>query len=47
MANEIYDSTWWGFSSPTGFGSIYDKYNNPDKLANFFVLYMAKSASCI
>ena len=28
MANEIYSSTWWGFSSSTGFGNMYDKYNN-------------------
>ena len=36
MANEIYSSTWWGFSSSTGFGNMYDKYNNPDNLANSF-----------
>lgn len=34
---KIYESTWWGFSSSTGFGSIYDVYNNSDKLANGYV----------
>jgi hypothetical protein len=33
---KIYETTWWGFSSSTGFGNIYDQYNNADKLANFF-----------
>ena len=30
MANEIYRSSWWGYSSATGFGSIYNKYNIDD-----------------
>jgi len=25
----IYNVTWWGFSSPTGFGSIYAGYATP------------------
>ena len=44
MANEIYNSSWWGFSSSTGFGNIYDKYNNPDKLANFFEIRVGEYA---
>jgi len=49
----IYDVTWWGFSSPTGFGNIYDEYNNPDKLANGYVLRVVadngvvESQSCL
>ena len=27
MANNIYNNSWWGFSSPTGFGNIYNNYN--------------------
>ena len=38
MANEIYSSSWWGFSSPTGFGNIYDQYNNiEDVLSDLFL----------
>ena len=30
MANEIYNSSWWGLSYPKGFGSIYNSYGiNP------------------
>lgn len=24
---KIYETTWWGFSNPSGFGSIYDELN--------------------
>ena len=30
MANEIYKVSWWGYSSPNGFGSIYNKYTTDD-----------------
>jgi len=30
MANEIYKTTWWGYSDINGFGSIYATYGeNP------------------
>ena len=35
---KIYETTWWGFSSSTGFGNIYDQYNNADTLTPSFVL---------
>ena len=30
MANEVYNSSWWGLSYPRDFGSIYNSYGiNP------------------
>lgn len=34
MANEIYKVSLWGFSSSTGFGSIYYNLKNQDPLAS-------------
>jgi hypothetical protein len=27
MANEIYQKSWWGFKTSTGFGNIYYNYS--------------------
>jgi hypothetical protein len=29
MANEIYNSTWWGLPTPDGWGNIYYPYIDP------------------
>ena len=32
MPNEIYNTTWWGESCSSGFGSSYCNHNNNEKL---------------
>jgi len=36
MANEIYENSWWGSPTSTGWGSIYYKYAYPSVIATRF-----------
>tara|TARA_R110002050_G_scaffold193298_2_gene328191 strand:+ start:592 stop:846 length:255 start_codon:yes stop_codon:yes gene_type:complete len=47
MFGKIYESTWWGFSYPTGFGNIYDQYNNPNTLSKFFILRVEEDGGIV
>ena len=43
MANEIYDSTWWGSPVEDGWGGIYYNYANPSVVPSLLTTLQARA----
>ena len=43
MANQIYNSTWWGSPTATGWGNIYYQYAFPSEASRLLSLLEARA----